>query len=130
MPADGARPFQICGACRGAWHNADDFVRDPSLRLLGLQFEPALPEINLLVFEHACGSSISILSKRLAHLLPPPPSGPLPNLRGTEQCRGHCRRLEDLDACDAPCVNARDRELTRLVKRWNDEARKTAAESR
>jgi hypothetical protein len=77
-----------------------------------------VPDVNLLVFEHGCGSSISILSRRLRHLLPEPrPDHPPARLMGTEQCRGHCLHLEDLEACDAPCSNARYRRLILLVQR-------------
>ena len=113
-----AGPFQICGSCRRAWPTWDRFVLDPAVRLLGLQSEIANPDVNLLVFEHGCGSSISIFSRRLRHLLPEPePDGQPARLLGTDQCRGHGLRLEDLEACDAPCGNARDRELILLVQR-------------
>jgi hypothetical protein len=93
------------------------------VRLLGLQAVINIPDINLVVFEHSCGSSISILSKRLRHLLPEPePGSPAVRLLGTDQCRGHCLRLEDLERCDAPCSNARDRELILLVQRLKKEA--------
>jgi hypothetical protein len=113
-----AGPFQVCGSCRRAWSTWDRFVLDPAVRLLGLQSEIAHPDFNLLVFEHGCGSSISILSRRLRHLLPEPePGDPPAMLMGTDQCRGHCLRLGDLEACDAPCSNARDRELILLLLR-------------
>ena len=111
-----ADPFQICGSCRRPWPTWDKFVLDPEVRLLGLQSEITRPDINLLVFEHSCGSSISILSRRLRFLLPVPETGPLASLIGTDQCRRHCLRLEDLEACDAPCINARDRTLILLVQ--------------
>ena len=111
-------PFQVCGACKCAWPTWDAFVLDPAVRLLGMQSLVSRPDTNLLVFEHACGSSISILSRRVRHLLPEPePLNPPGRLLGTEQCRGHCLRLEDLEACDAPCSNARDRKLILLVQR-------------
>ena len=76
--------FQICGSCKRAWATWDSFVLGPAVRLLGLQFELALPDCNLLVFEHGCGSSISILSRRLRHLLPEPRLGdPTVRLMGT-----------------------------------------------
>ena len=113
-----AGPFQTCGSCGRAWPTWDRFVLDPAVRLLGLQSEITNPDVNLLVFEHGCGSSISILSKRLRHLLPEPePGDPPARLLGTDQCRGHCLHLADLAACDAPCSNARDRELILLVQR-------------
>jgi len=109
--------FQVCGSCKRAWPTWDSFVLDSAVRLLGLQFEASHPEINLLVFEHVCGSSISILSSRLRVLLPEPePGGPRDTLRGTSLCQGHCRRLEDLEACDAECTNARDRKLIRIIQ--------------
>ena len=112
------RPFQSCGSCGKAWPSWDSFVLDPAVRLLGLQAVVTPPDINLLIFEHRCGSTISILSRRLRHLLPEPePSGPPARLLGTDQCRGHCLRLEDLEACDAPCSNARDRGLIQLILR-------------
>jgi hypothetical protein len=112
-----AAPFQICGSCRRAWPEWDSFLLDPAVRLLGLQHETDYPDINLLVFEHGCGSSISILSKRLRHLLPAPkPGDPEASLRGTAECRGHCRRLADLESCEAACINARDRRLIRLIQ--------------
>jgi hypothetical protein len=113
-----AGPFQICGSCKRVWTTWDSFVLDPAVRLLGLQSELAIPDVNLLVFEHGCGSSISILSRRLRHLLPEPqPGDPAIRLMGTAECRGHCRYLGDLEACDAPCSNARDRTLILLVQR-------------
>jgi hypothetical protein len=122
------RPFQICGSCKDVWPAWDNFVLDPAVRLLGFQSDLIHPDVNLLVFEHACGSSISILSKRLRHLLPEPqPGDPAVRLLGTDQCRGHCLLLGDLEACDAPCSNARDRELILLVQRLRREARESAS---
>jgi hypothetical protein len=118
-----APPFQTCGSCRFTWSTWDSFVLDPAVRLLGLQAVITNPDVNLLVFEHGCGSSISILSRRLRHVLPEPePSAPPASLRGTDQCRGHCLLLGDLETCDAPCSNARDRELILFVNRMKKEA--------
>jgi len=110
-------PFRVCGACKRAWPTWDGFVQDPAVRLRGLQSLAAEPGSNLLVFEHSCGSSISVLARRLRHLLPELESdAPLAVLFGTEQCRGHCRLLKDLEACDAPCGNVRDRALILIIQ--------------
>ncbi len=45
-------------------------MRDPGVRLLGFQGYARLPESNLLVFEHRCGSTVSVRTSRLRHLLP------------------------------------------------------------
>ena len=72
-------------------------------------------------------SSVSILTARLRHLLPEPELGDPPaGLLGTEQCRGHCRFLGDLEACDAPCSSARDRQLILLVRCMKDDAQMSA----
>ena len=88
------------------------------MRLVGLQAVFTNSDFNALVFEHRCGSSISILCRRLRPLLPEAernrPTAGL--LLGTDRCGGHCRTLSDLEACDSPCINARDRKLTLLVQ--------------
>ena len=118
-------PFRICGACKCAWSTGDGFVQDPEVRLLGLQSLAAEPGCNLLVFEHRCGSSISVLARRLRYLLPEPePAVPLPVLFGARECRGHCRLLKDLEACDAPCDNVRDRALILFIQSLKNPAGK------
>lgn len=110
-------PFKTCGSCRYPWSTWDDFVADRELRLLGLQAIAGVPDASLLVFEHNCGSSVSVLSKRLRHLLPDHPAASWPSLRGSDQCPGHCTDLGDHGACALQCRNVRDRDLIGLVQR-------------
>ena len=110
-------PVKTCGSCGHPWTSWDDLLADPHLRLLGLQAVTRVPDANLLVFEHRCGSSVSLLTKRLRHLIPEHPADAWPSLRGTEQCRRHCLHLEDHAACDRHCMHARDRDLLDLVER-------------
>jgi hypothetical protein len=111
-------PFRTCGSCRQRWPTAQDFLGDARLRVVGLQVAEHLPESNLLIFEHACGSSVSVRAARLRFLLPDPAEGQdLPCLYDSDQCQGLCKRLEEWKACDRPCVNARDRHLLQLVLR-------------
>ena len=114
-------PFKVCGSCKGAWPTWEGFIRDPNVRLLGLQSLVTHPEANLLVFEHSCGSSISILTRRLRHVLHEPEAGSAAvSLMGTEQCRRHCLMLEDLETCDAPCINALDRRLILMAQKMKE----------
>jgi hypothetical protein len=110
-----AGPFQTCGSCGHAWPAWDSFVLDAGVRLVGLFFHENVLEMSLVVFEHDCGTSISIPARRLRHLLPEAPPGE--ELRATVECEGHCRRLKDFGGCNQPCTNARDRELMRLILR-------------
>ena len=108
--------FKECGSCRHAWADWQSFVRDPALRLLGLQAIPGLPDANLIVFEHRCGSSVSVLALKLRHLLSEEDQAAnRPVLFGTDTCSGHCRVIENLATCDQPCANARDRRLALLI---------------
>ncbi len=118
MSEPGRMPFRTCGSCRKEWSHWRDFVLDPGLRLLGLQAYPELPDANLLVFEHRCGTSVSVLASRLRPKFGNAGEGSkLPLLLGTESCNGHCRLIEDLQDCDRACTNARDRHmLLRLLE--------------
>jgi hydrogenase maturation protease len=125
-PESGDGPFQTCGSCKLAWPTWESFLFDPAVRLLGFQSALAHPELNLLVFEHRCGSSISILTRRLRHLLPDQREGtPHVALYGSEECEGHCRLLDDLEVCEAPCANARDRNLILLVRHMKRSSSRT-----
>ncbi len=111
-----AQAFQRCGSCGELWKDWRDFVLDPRIRLIGFQAFPSLPDANLLIFEHRCGSSVSVQARRLRHLLPDSMQAlDLPNLFGSDTCNQHCRSLENLSACDRSCVNARDRQLVLLL---------------
>lgn len=117
QPAHTPPPFQICGACKQEWPTWEGFVLDPAIRLLGFQAVIANADLNLLVFEHRCGSSVSILARRLRHLLPGQEGErPFTTLFGTGECHEHCRFLTNLEMCDSPCVNARDRRLILLFQ--------------
>ena len=109
---DSAVPFQKCGSCGQSWIEWRDFVMDPGTRLLGFQAVVSLPDANLLVFEHKCGSTISILVKRLRPFFPETPAEKLlPLLFGTDGCSQRCSELQNLEACDRECSNARDRRI-------------------
>ena len=107
-------PFRVCGSCKHHWSHWRDFVLDPGLRLLGLQIAPELPEANLLIFEHRCGSTISVLARVLRPLLDGQDRHAR-NLFGSEQCNQHCRTIENLSECDNQCVNARDRTMVQKI---------------
>lgn len=108
--------FRTCGACRRRWSTPADFLDDAGLSVVGLQVAKHVPEANLLVFEHACGSSVSVLTSRLRFLLGEPTAGTGdPDLYDTDTCLALCRVLREWALCDRPCVNARDRRLLQVV---------------
>jgi len=107
-------PFRTCGMCRRSWATREEFLEDPALKLLGLQVVAELPDANLIMWEHECGTSVSVLARRLRDLLGPVDGGawPLPLLLGSKDCQQLCTKLENLGACDRPCRNAFDRRVT------------------
>lgn len=123
-PLTAPAPFRLCGSCLREWLSWHDFVVDPEIRLLGLQAVPNLPDGNLLVFDHACGTSISLPVRRLRRHLPDLAEEALPPAAlGLEECRRHCPDLDDLVACERPCVKARDRRIVQLIQRLKREAK-------
>ena len=107
--------FRTCGACRRRWATAEEFLDDPEVRVLGLQVAGHVPEANLIVFDHVCGSSVSLLTDRLRFLHPELPDPAHGDLFTSEQCKQHCLKLEDWTTCERPCINSRDRRLLRAV---------------
>jgi hypothetical protein len=114
MPA--GFPVKACGSCGRVWRSWEELLGDPGLRLLGLQAVRRVPDANLLVFEHRCGTSVSLLTKRLRHLIPEHRADAWPSLRGTDQCRRRCLSLADHEPCDRCCRHARDRDLLAMVE--------------
>jgi hypothetical protein len=109
-------PFKECGSCHRIWEYWQDFISDPEVRLLGFQGSTRLPETNLLVFHHRCGTSISVLANKLRHILPKDEQElQLPILFGDENCSKYCREIENLKTCNRNCINARDRRLILAV---------------
>jgi hypothetical protein len=93
--------FQTCGSCRKEWKHWQDFAVDPEVRILGFQGSALLPDANLIVFGHRCGTSISILAKRLRHLLPKDDQElAIPSLFDSEACSQYCRHIENILICD------------------------------
>jgi hypothetical protein len=107
--------FLRCGSCGATWGRWQDCVLDRELRLLGLQVVPHLPQANLLVFQHSCGTTVSVLAQRLRPLLDADDPA-FPQLYSSDQCNGHCGTLSDMLACDRRCANASYRRLTQLVE--------------
>jgi hypothetical protein len=120
MPA----PFRACGSCLKEWASWHDFVLDPQIRLLGLQSVPSTPDGSLLVFDHGCGTSISVPVNRVRpHLQDLEVEPCTPARIGYEECRRHCEELEDLAACHRPCVRARDRRLVQMILQYQQASR-------
>jgi len=107
--------FKVCGSCRHTWRTWEDFVTDPEVRLLGLQSSATVPDATVLVFEHFCGTSVSMLTRRLYHLVPDHPAADWPSLRGSDECPGHCLDRADRAPCSQRCRHSLDRDVMALI---------------
>jgi len=107
--------FKVCGSCRHTWRTWEDFVADPEVRLLGLQSSDTVPAATVLVFEHWCGTSVSILTRRLHHLVPDHPAVDWPSLRDSDECPGHCLDTADRAPCNQRCRHSLDRDILALI---------------
>jgi hypothetical protein len=107
--------FKVCGSCRRTWLTWEEFVTDPEVRLLGLQSRASVPDATVLVFEHFCGSSVSILTHRLHHLLPDHPAAAWRSRRDTDRCPGPCLEFSDHARCVERCRHVLDREILAIA---------------
>ncbi len=114
-PNGSSGAFTRCGACGRRWATAGAFLDDAGVRVVGLQVAAHVPEMNLLIFEHACGSSVSVLTSRLRFLCRQPADHTAVDMFRSEKCNQLCLRLDEWRPCDNPCINAADRRLLHLV---------------
>ena len=115
--------FKKCGACKYIWNSLDEFIHDKNVKVLWLQVIPGFPHANCIIFEHkGCGSTISVLTIKL-HSLLKREFDFTDDLYGTEKCNDFCNTRDTMAACDKKCVNARDRELARMLVslKWADQ---------
>lgn len=115
--------FKRCGACKHVWTTVNDFIYDTEVKVLWLQVIPGIPDANCMIFEHrGCGSTISVLTKKLRYLLDRE-FNYTEDFYGKGECNNHCNTRNTMAACEKKCVNAQDRELARLLVslKWADE---------
>jgi hypothetical protein len=101
--------FRHCILCGKKWWTLDSFVADPKITLVGLQAVPSRPAASVMVFLHKGCGSISVKTSVLKDLMG---MTDLEAKLENEPCDGCYRNLEELAACEKPCVIAADRRLT------------------
>lgn len=103
--------FRHCILCGKKWWTLDSFVTDPKITLVGLQAVPSKPAVSVMVFLHKGCGSISVKTSVLKDLMGMTAPGQEATAEN-EPCDGCYRNLEELAACEKPCVIAPDRRLT------------------
>ncbi len=116
-----ALPFKSCPICSAVWPARDDFLRDPRISIIGYHVDFLDITAGLFLFNHACGTTISLAVSEFTDLY----DGPVFKVRrtGLEDCPGYCLRENALDRCPAKCECAFAREIIRTVRTWPKEER-------
>ena len=119
-------PFKICTKCAYTWRVLDDFLKDPTICLVGFQAnltenEPGLYLFNHILEENRCDTTLAVDVETFWSLY-----------KGTmftdlkfksPQCEGHCTRVEDLSRCRVECKNAVAREIMQAFSKCEDSAK-------
>ena len=111
-----SRAFKTCPMCECVWTARELFLADPQVELLG--YQPDFRELTsgLLLFNHACKSTLSIPVAEFRDLY----NGPIFEQRvlGTDACPGHCLHSSLLLPCPAACECAYVREIIQMIRDW------------
>lgn len=113
---DGRRGFKQCDVCGKMWPFRQEFLDDPTIRLIGYQVSFKELAGGLLLFNHACGTTLALKVRECGDLY----DGPIFTERrtGEDDCPTYCLHPEELRACPAVCECAYVRELLQIILQW------------
>ncbi|MEW6520246.1 MAG: hypothetical protein AB1461_12620 [Thermodesulfobacteriota bacterium] len=108
--------FKQCPSCRRTWVDYLDFLADPCLQLIGYQALFEKLSDGLFLFNHSCGTTLSIAVEALQHLY----DGPVfpERVIGSESCPGLCLLKHETGPCPAECEGAHVRSIMQIIKQW------------
>ena len=93
--------FKKCQNCSALWRERSDFVGDETVNLIGYQPNFVKLSKGLFLFNHSCGTTLSVNVHKFSDLYP----GPIftNSLSGSSDCLGYCLHKNDLRPCPAKC---------------------------
>lgn len=108
--------FKICPRCGFVWTGRTYFLSDPTIHLIGYQIHFEELSAGLFLFNHSCGTTLSVQAKEFLDFY----GGPMftERLNGTEECQGSCLHKDDLRPCPAKCECAYVREVLQAISNW------------
>ena len=108
--------FKKCSVCKKVWVTRDDFLYDTEVSIVGYQVHFDELTEGLFLFNHSCGSTISLMAGAFRDLY----DGPMFQARmtGSDDCPGYCISKSELRPCPAKCECAYVREIIQLIKTW------------
>jgi hypothetical protein len=108
--------FKNCTVCDLTWKDRESFLSDPDIELIGFQTNSDLLNKGLFLFNHLCGTTLSIQVKMFASLYKGLKFKNI--LIDTEQCQGYCLDESDLRPCGEECKFALGREIIQIIIKW------------
>ena len=108
--------FKSCNVCDFIWKDRDSFLSDPNTEIIGYQVSYDEEHNGFFMFNHNCGTSLSIPVDMFGDLYHGPKYKNI--LLNTEQCPEYCLDENDLNPCGEDCKFSFARELIQLIKKW------------
>lgn len=108
--------YKICPKCKTEWVTRDHFLADPELALIGYQVNFKQLKTGILMFNHACKTTLALYVIDFQDLY----DGPIFKERatGTDECPGMCLHQDDFNPCPARCECAFVRHILKVISDW------------
>ena len=109
--------FKRCSLCGHSWPSRERLLADPAIELIG--YQPDFEELGhgTLLFNHNAAGCETTMEIEIGEFFDLAPDARHEQRRdGTDDCHGHCLRIDDLERCAAPCANAWAREVALAVQ--------------
>jgi len=105
-----------CPVCSKKWESVEDFISDPETKIVGYQVNFDNLKLGFLLFDHVCGTTISLQVEEVKHLY----DGPIYIERKTlgEECPTYCIKQSELRPCPAKCECAWVREVISILEKY------------
>lgn len=112
--------FKQCSTCHEVWETREDFLGEPTLRLVGYQVNFGELKAGFFMFNHdtdECGTSLAIEAGEFTDMH----KGPIfEDIRreSAESCPGYCDDSHRLDPCYQKCECSYVRDVLEQVRDW------------
>jgi hypothetical protein len=110
--------FKDCTKCKHAWTTRDEFLHDDEIVLIGFlanndEFEKGAYLFNHVPAGNTCNTSFGLYVSSFLDMY----EGKIyDDLKmGTEDCSGHCAKIDVISNCHAHCRNAVAREIMHKI---------------
>jgi hypothetical protein len=106
--------FKACPSCNELWKTRDEFLADPSLKLIGYQMNHNHLRVGLFLFNHSCMTTLAVQAGNFFDMY----DGPIfaERMVGRSECPEYCLHQSNLHVCPVKCECAFAREVLQIIK--------------